>query len=186
MRTWLLAHDDSQVRRVATDVLTAAGLNVASTPHPDDPGVLVARSSHCTREKIAELSAGGLRRLVVVVTGEPAHDPWELLAAGAADVLEWGTDGASSLRTAAARVRRWFQVDRLARADPVTSRLIGESPAWLAALRWLVEIARFSDASVLITGASGTGKELAARLVHALDPTRGKGQFVIVVRQPHL
>lgn len=180
MRTWLLTHADSQVRRVATGVLTAAGLNVTSTPHPDDPGVLVAQMKHCTRERIAELSAGGLRRLVVVVVGQPADDPWEMLAAGAADVLEWGADGETALHTAAARVRRWFQVDRLARADPVTSRLIGESPAWLAALRWLVEIARFSDSSVLITGASGTGKELAARLVHALDPNRGKGKFVIV------
>jgi len=177
MRTWLLTLADSQVRRVATEALTAEGLNVTSTPHPDDPAVLVAQSNHRMREKIAELSAGGLRRLVVVLAGEPASDPWELLAAGAADVLEWGTDGVTALRAAAARVRRWFQVDRLARADPVTSRLVGESPAWLAALRWLVEIARFSDASVLITGESGTGKELAARLVHALHPTRGKGKF---------
>jgi len=44
----------------------------------------------------------------------------------------------------------------------------------------VVEMAAFTDLSVLITGASGTGKELVARLVHSLDRRPNKGELVLV------
>ena len=49
--------------------------------------------------------------------------------------------------------------------------LIGKSPAFLCAL---VLIRKFAtcDATVLIQGATGTGKELAARAIHYLSPRR--------------
>jgi transcriptional regulator with GAF, ATPase, and Fis domain len=47
-------------------------------------------------------------------------------------------------------------------------------------MREVVEIARFSDLDVLITGPSGTGKELTARLIHTLDARREKGALVVV------
>lgn len=175
---WLHAPDDPACRRAAAALLAEAGVRVTAEPAPGEAGVLIACGEACL-DTVARLSAGG-GRLVVVVVGQMVTDPWDLLAAGAADVLDWGTNGADAMRTVAATVRRWHQVDRLTTADPVTSRLVGDSPAWTSALRWLVEVARFSDASVLITGESGTGKELAARLVHALDVKRNKGKFVVV------
>jgi transcriptional regulator with GAF, ATPase, and Fis domain len=142
--------------------------------------VLIVRCAGECLDHVAKLSAGRQRRLVVVVVGPMDVDPWELLDAGASDVLRWGDDGIEAMRVVAARVHRWHEVNRLATAEPVTSRVVGRSPAWTAALCWLVEIARFSDASVLINGESGTGKELAARLVHGLDVKRNKGKFVVV------
>jgi transcriptional regulator with GAF, ATPase, and Fis domain len=43
-----------------------------------------------------------------------------------------------------------------------------------------VEVARYSQNSVLIVGESGTGKELIARLIHTLDPRPNKGAFVVL------
>jgi transcriptional regulator with GAF, ATPase, and Fis domain len=62
----------------------------------------------------------------------------------------------------------------------VHDRLVGESTAWRSVLRDAVEIARFTDAPVLVTGESGTGKELVARLVHALDAREDKGDLVLL------
>ena len=47
--------------------------------------------------------------------------------------------------------------------------LLGKSPAFLNALRVIERIAGV-DASVLILGETGTGKELAARALHYLSP----------------
>jgi len=55
-------------------------------------------------------------------------------------------------------------------------RLAGESPAMVAVREALSRIAR-ADGSVLIQGPSGTGKELAARIVHELS-RRSEGPFI--------
>lgn len=56
---------------------------------------------------------------------------------------------------------------------------MGHSPAWRRVVRQTVEIARFTDAPLLITGESGTGKELIARLVHTLDQRAAKRDLVV-------
>ena len=58
--------------------------------------------------------------------------------------------------------------------------LVGESPAFLALLRTVVRVAPLSDIPVLITGETGTGKELFARAIHQRDPRRAKGAIVAV------
>jgi two-component system response regulator GlrR len=54
--------------------------------------------------------------------------------------------------------------------------LIGQSPQFLAVLRRIERMA-VSDATVLIQGETGTGKELAARAIHYLGPRRD-GPFI--------
>ncbi len=65
-----------------------------------------------------------------------------------------------------------------ARADAAGSRLVGESPAMQDVFRTIGRLSR-SEMSVLITGQSGTGKELVARALHENSP-RASGPFVAV------
>ena len=75
----------------------------------------------------------------------------------------------------AAEVRR---LERAVAAGEDTRALIGQSPSMLALSRQLPTIAS-SDASVVIYGASGTGKEVVARTVHRLSHRRER-PFVTV------
>jgi two-component system, NtrC family, response regulator GlrR len=52
-------------------------------------------------------------------------------------------------------------------------QLIGESPAFIAEIEKLPPLAR-CDATVLITGETGTGKEMFARAIHFLSPRSPK------------
>jgi transcriptional regulator with GAF, ATPase, and Fis domain len=104
---------------------------------------------------------------------------WRLLQAGASDVLAW-TGSADLARAVALRLERWEQVDRVVNSPLVRDHLVGQGPVWLSLMRQIVEVARFTDASLLITGESGTGKELVARLVHTLDLRPDKKDLVVL------
>ena len=56
--------------------------------------------------------------------------------------------------------------------------VIGRSPALQLVIEYVVKVAP-TDSTVLITGETGTGKELIARAIHRLSP-RSKGTFVSV------
>jgi len=58
-------------------------------------------------------------------------------------------------------------IERLRDAQAL-AKLVGEAPAFLTSIRHLPDMAR-SEATVLITGETGTGKELVARAVHYLS-----------------
>ncbi|HWR83308.1 MAG TPA: sigma-54 dependent transcriptional regulator [Candidatus Deferrimicrobium sp.] len=62
--------------------------------------------------------------------------------------------------------------DRLAEIFP-TAEIIGQSPA-IQRVRELISAVASKEATVLITGPSGTGKELVARAIHALSPRAAK------------
>ncbi len=62
--------------------------------------------------------------------------------------------------------------ERLAEIFP-TTEIIGESPA-IQKVKQLISIVAPKEATVLITGPSGTGKELVARAIHALSPRADK------------
>ncbi len=59
-------------------------------------------------------------------------------------------------------------VERLRDAQAL-AKLVGEAPTFLNAVRQLPDMAK-SEATVLITGETGTGKELVARAIHYLSP----------------
>lgn len=56
--------------------------------------------------------------------------------------------------------------------------IIGESQEMLAVFRLMQRVSALSDLPVLITGETGTGKELIANALYRLDPKRCDGPFV--------
>jgi len=68
------------------------------------------------------------------------------------------------------------QVKRLSRdADGIN--MVGNSPALLQIFQQIREVAKHETATVLITGDSGTGKELVAQAIHNLSP-RSEQPFI--------
>jgi transcriptional regulator with GAF, ATPase, and Fis domain len=104
---------------------------------------------------------------------------WALSRAGAKDVLVWPKLPETADQVIS-RLDRWSTVERYANAPQVKNVLVGKSPRWRSVVCSVVEVAAFSQASVLIIGESGTGKELIARLIHDLDRRPNKGEFVVV------
>jgi transcriptional regulator with GAF, ATPase, and Fis domain len=58
--------------------------------------------------------------------------------------------------------------------------IVWASESMRAVLRSVLRIARISDLPVLVTGETGSGKELVARAIHHLDPRRCGRSFVAV------
>jgi len=58
--------------------------------------------------------------------------------------------------------------------------IVGNSPAMRKVLNYVQKAAMLSDAPVLITGESGTGKQLLAQAIHNLDEKRREHPFVVV------
>jgi transcriptional regulator with GAF, ATPase, and Fis domain len=103
----------------------------------------------------------------------PADAMWAVLEAGATDLLLW-PPGQVIAEQVLARLQRWDAVQCLMESDTVQSCLVGNSPAWRTLLRSVVEVAAFTDSSVLITGETGTGKDLIAQLIHRLSRVTGE------------
>ena len=177
-------HDPS-ARSLIRRVLDATGIvEVARTIGGTLPELVVAAG--VTREALGlvqSLSHGGLVRVLAVMTAPGAsasEASWRLVGAGASDVVAWDMTAAGAADVIAAKLERWAAIDAIAASDAVRDSLVGEGPEWMVLLREIVEVARFTDASVLITGESGTGKELVARLIHDLDPRPTKGDLVVL------
>lgn len=124
----------------------------------------------------------GAERLLAIALPESAANPiefWRLLQWGASDAFLWDSmpDAASQI---AARLERWRTIDTLVDSPLVKNNLVGNSPLWKGVMRQIVEVAKFTAASVLILGESGTGKELVARLIHTLHTLPKTRELVIL------
>ena len=138
----------------------------------------VGRAQPLLQTLCAESS--GLPVIVVTETDEPG-ELFGLLKQGVTDFMT------PPLKATDVFPRIWRVIDRTRREEPWVQalkeklglkQLIGESPAFLAEVQKFPVVAR-CDASVLISGETGTGKEVCARAIHYLSP-RAKKPFVPV------
>jgi len=150
---------------------------------PGGPGVCIFDEiTGQLRDFLQFVSCAGRERIIAIARLEALRNReggWDLLQAGASDVLVW-SDLDHVVRQVKARLERWISIEQLLAGACVAGGVLAESPVWLDTLRRIAEIARFSDASALILGETGTGKEVIARLIHQLDSRPNKREFVVL------
>jgi two-component system nitrogen regulation response regulator NtrX len=185
----LVIDDDDTVRKTCVDLLRARGhetLAAASVGEglrlfgsrrpaavlldlklPDGTGIDVLRE--------LQRQAPGIP--VIIISGHSSvPEAVEAMKVGAAEFIE----------KPVARLRLFEAVDRVLRIAPLLSEadlekvadgsrygMIGRSEP-MRRIYQLVEMAAPTKCRVFISGASGTGKELIARAIHALSPRREK------------
>jgi two-component system response regulator GlrR len=131
-------------------------------------------------ELLAQLPGKTQAPLIAVIKEGDPDEILALLKLGVAEYLTLPLDA----RNVLPRVRRLLgealkQQQSLAPEDePYLSPMIGESPAFVAEVSKIPLIAK-SEAYVLITGETGTGKELFARAIHDLSP-RARSPYIPV------
>jgi two-component system response regulator AtoC len=130
------------------------------------------------------LEAGGRAPVIVMTAYGGIDEAVDAVRQGAADFLTkpFGADQALlTLKKVEERERLRMEVSRLREEVRVERRfgeIIARSPEMVRALEMATKAARHPT-SILITGPTGTGKELLARLIHAESERRG-GPFVPV------
>jgi transcriptional regulator with GAF, ATPase, and Fis domain len=177
--------DFSTLYHSVDEALAAAGISICQ--HAEDTaqafGILFFDEiDERLYELIEETSQRGLRRILAITPNPEVlrkKEIWRLLQAGASDVLVW-QDPEQAASSVVARLKRWSAVEQIVTSQLVQRNLVGQSQSWRSVLRGVVEIACFTDASMLILGESGTGKELVARLIHTLDSRATKKDLVVL------
>jgi len=117
---------------------------------------------------------------VIVITGLGDPDEAELaIQAGAWDYLEKPASF-EAIKLPLLRALEYRAEKKPGRPSIVLKRngIVGDSPKIVSCLELLAQAAD-SNANVLITGETGTGKELFAKVVHSNSP-RAKSNFVVV------
>jgi len=163
-------------------VQESPGGRVPETPALPPLLVIAGREGEAEAD-IRALRAAGLPPPIVIGSAPDHRLAVALLRSGARDYMALPSDLEILDSTIASLVERLHeQADRTRLLDATRSHydfseIIGRSPPVRAALERAARIIPHARASVLITGETGTGKELVARAIHFNGP-RASGAFV--------
>ena len=193
----LIIDDDAGLRKSLSLILGDAGYEVLqaedgeqglATAREEEPGIIlcdVRMPKLGGIEFLEEYRAGGGTALVLVMTAYGGLDlAMQAMKKGAYDYIPkpFGSDDVLLIvRKAEEREQLRQEVGRLrreVRADARFGEIVVGSPAMRHAMEVAQKVAPY-DSPVLITGASGTGKELVARMLHR-ESTRCEAAFIPV------
>lgn len=154
-----------------------AVIAVGACPSPGDLGLEIIRDLKHRGFTVISCGEGAL--------SWPIGARCRALLAGASWILDSSQAGFAEELQAILEQRAQTEAARRAEEDRVkktmrTLGLVGESPAMIAIFQQLQTVSALSDLPTLITGETGTGKELVARAIHRLDRKRRTGPFVAV------
>ncbi|MGQ9800562.1 MAG: sigma 54-interacting transcriptional regulator [Candidatus Saccharicenans sp.] len=124
--------------------------------------------------------------LEVIVLGPPESESWiaEIIKAGALDYLTEPVGARSlseSLRKLEEKIsvrKETYQLERELASKYLFEGMVSRHPAMLEIFALIERLARH-QITVLITGETGTGKELATRALHRLSPRRDKPLVIV-------
>jgi len=189
--TILVTEDDRNLRRVLCAMLAREGYDVSEAQDgaaavewlsrrradalitdirmPKMDGLALFR--HCRERHV------GLPVILITAYGR-IEDAVEAMRAGAFDYISKPFDESEILRVVGHAVATSATTDREGVSAPVAEwfGMVGRSPAWIE-VRKVIEKAAASPFPVLITGETGTGKELVARAIHRIS-SRRDGPFL--------
>lgn len=185
----LVVDDEADIRELLDMSLVRMGLGADCVGSVAEATALLAEHRYClclTDMRMPDGDGLSLVRLIgerypnlpvaVITAYGSMENAVQALKAGAFDYLS----KPMSLNQLKALVKS--AIDLPERTDqpsnPGTPELLGESPA-MSQVRNLIEKVARSQAPVYIAGESGSGKELAARMIHRLGPRQG-GPFIPV------
>jgi DNA-binding NtrC family response regulator len=127
-------------------------------------------SAHdCTIEELLEELVQINRNVPIVICDEAASvaDAVRYIRLGAYDVVSAGSDGTSIIEAAAEFHRSQRAAD--SSNEPWRRHLVGSSRAIMRTIE-IIRLVGSRRSSVLITGETGTGKEMVARAIHLASP----------------
>jgi two-component system response regulator PilR (NtrC family) len=188
-RTALIVDDERDIRELLVLTLGRMGLRVDTAADLGSAREQLAGNKYDLCFTDMRLPDGSGQTLIELIASRYPETPVamitahgnvdaavEALKAGAFDFVSKPVDLAVLRRL----VQNALQLGEQRRSQQVASsgRLLGDSPAMQLLRATIAKVAR-SQAPVYISGESGVGKELVARLIHEQGP-RGSGPFVPV------
>ncbi len=188
----LVAEDDRNLRRVLRAMLAREGYDVAEAADGEEalgmvaaspPDALVTDIRMPRRDGLSLFREVRERRpgtpVILITAYGTIGDAVEAIRAGAFDYVTKPFDEAELLRVVGNAVRTAALAQREEVAGDEGEQwfgMVGRSPAWME-VRRVIGKAAASPFAVLITGDTGTGKELVARAIHRIGARR-EGPFL--------
>lgn len=175
-------------REVAADLVDLSAPDARDVSLPaDTAAILVAAGGvePTLADAIRAVAAPAGVPLLAIGASTGHRHAAHAVAAGAADYFALPDDRDALRDTIAAAVARRGEAAARAELARLESQahafreIVGDSPALHAALERAARVLRHADATILVTGETGTGKELLARAVHYGGP-RADAPFVEV------